>query len=103
MVKDFRMELRWSAQDPVAQLLTNIPRGQRTKIVQAILNAALLPGGWAKLVQGQLAVALPTSPVAPEPQPDSELPESPPAPVDGMSAAGHQGFMAGLRQFMETE
>ncbi len=49
------MDIRWSVDDPVTPLLAGIPRGQRTKVVQAIVGAALLPGDWAKLLNGTVA------------------------------------------------
>ncbi len=96
-MRDVRMEIRWAADDPVAALLGNIPRGQRTKVVQAILNAALLPGGWARIVDGNLTVRNGGKDPIPQGSTDSSVLE---VSVDtGMSAAASRGFLAGLRKF----
>lgn len=91
-MKDLRLELRWSAQDPLAQLLAGIPVGSRSKVVRAILEAALLPGGWARL-DGARVVPTGAGSVA-----GAASPDTPPSP-DGMTTQGRQGLLAGLRQF----
>lgn len=98
-----RVELRLTPDDPLWPLFSALPGRQRNALARAILEAALLPGGWAKLVQGQLAIALPSDSAASKPQPNPEPSASSPPLIEGMSAAGHQGFMEGLRQFVEME
>ena len=101
-MKERRMEIRWPDDDPVAVLLFSIPRGQRNKVVQAILRAALLPGGWGKLVNGQLAVA--NTSVSPGVDADSDLPAPPEGtPEVGMSPEGTRGFMHGLQRFLDDD
>lgn len=100
-----RTDIRWNDHDPVAQLLAEIPRSQRSKIIRAILEAALLPGGWAKLVNGQLTVrghteSQPTEPPSPASFPDAG-PASESEVISPMNPASAQGFVAGLRQFLE--
>ena len=105
-----RTDIRWDDHDPVAQLLAQIPRNQRVKLIRAIVAAALLPGGWATLAQ-QYPLDR-TASLSSEPSPSSRSslaePESPPATASdtdvsplpgGMSVTGAQGFLAGLRQF----
>lgn len=93
-----RIEVQFPDADPVGAMLSQLPRGQRSKIVRMVLHAAFLPGGWAQLVQGRLTVpdaGLPDSKSTPAP---SAAEESGPTGA-GMSAAGTKGFLAGLRQF----
>lgn len=98
-MRDVRMEIRWAADDPVAALLGNIPRGQRTKVVQAILNAALLPGGWARIVDGDLTVRNGGEDPTPKGSADSGGLEDSVSADTGMSATASRGFLASLRKF----
>lgn len=91
-MKDFRLELRWPVRDPLAQLLVTIPVGSRSKVVRAILEAALLPGGWARL-EGARIVSTVGAPV------EGAGVSDPSPPPDGMTIQGRQGLLAGLRQF----
>lgn len=93
-----RTDLRWDDDDPVAQLLSTIPQRQRAKLIRAIVEAALLPGGWAKLAQGQLRLRNHDDVEGPSVAPDPPAEDRSPAIAD-MNAAGTQGFLAGLRQF----
>ena len=93
-----RLDLRWPDDAPVARLLAGIPRRQRAGIIRSIVEAALIPGGWARLVVDnnvQVAVGAP--------EPTSDVPQRPtsaaaPEP-DGMSPTGRASFREALRQF----
>lgn len=93
-----RTDIRWPDQSPVAQLLADIPQKQRARLIRSIVEAALVPGGWAKIVQGQLHIAsLP-------PTPPPAAVSSPVEPVvSPLSPQGARGFVAGLRQFLNEE
>ncbi len=93
-MKELRMDIRWAADDPVTPLLAGIPRGQRTKIVQAIVSAALLPGGWAKLMNGTVtANAIDADrPLSPAPEREGSAEPTPPT-------AGSSQFVNALRRF----
>ncbi len=100
-MKDFRLEVRWPPGDPVGALLAEIPAGTRSKLVRAILDAALHPGGWARITNGQLSVPG----VAPGTSAD---PAAPPRPSgaqvvddggDGMSDDGRKNVLASLVKF----
>ncbi len=94
-----RTDIRWDDQSPVAQLLAGIPRSQRVKLIRAILEAALLPGGWAKLTATNTSPAVQGA-LLPEPTAIQDVPQAEDALAGtGMSAAGAQGFLAGLRAF----
>ncbi|PSR27567.1 MAG: hypothetical protein C7B46_19405 [Sulfobacillus benefaciens] len=105
-----RTDIRWDDHDPVVQLLAQIPRNHRVKLIRAIVEAALLPGGWATLAQKYPLDR--TASLSSEPSPSSRSslaePEAPSATASdtdapplpgGMSVTGAQGFLAGLRQF----
>ncbi len=105
-----RTDIRWDDHDPVAQLLAQIPRNHRVKLIRAIVEAALLPGGWATLAQKypldrtvslvpELSPSSPSSPAESVPPPASVSDTDVPPLPGGMSATGAQGFLAGLRQF----
>lgn len=93
-MKELRMDIRWAPDDPVTPLLAGIPRGQRTKIVQSIVSAALLPGGWAKLVNGTVAAHVMEAerPLSTTPEPEGR---AEPAP----QLAGSSQFVNALRRF----
>ena len=100
-----RTDIRWDDQEPIAQLLRTIPPRQRAKLLRAIIEAALLPGGWAKLAAHpgiEHSNAVDASEAA---HPVEALPvKSDDAPlVGGMSPGGARGFLAGLRQFGALE
>lgn len=44
-----RMEVTVSSDDPLHGVLSGLEPGSRSKIVRAILAAALVPGGWARI------------------------------------------------------
>lgn len=100
-----RLEVQFSDDDPVGLLLMGLPRGQRSKIVRMILHAALLPGGWARIADGFLAVAADHGDVklsrAQSTSAHSEADVSEPTAQagSGMSSAGRKSFADGLRQF----
>lgn len=93
-----RIELRVRATDPLWAVFGSLPGRQRNALARALLEAAVLPGGWARLVESEAGTDFVAStlgaPLAPEPDPAPD-----PPPSTGMSAAGTQGFLAGLRQF----
>ena len=57
MPNALRMEVTIAADDPLTTILAGIAPGSRAKIVRAILSAALLPGGWARIVGDRVMVA----------------------------------------------
>ena len=87
------MDIRWAGDDPVTPLLAGIPRGQRTKVVQAIISAALLPGGWAKLVNGTVIAQVDDAEPSPT-TPDVNNPADTEPPVTGSPQ-----FLNALRRF----
>ncbi|MDA8206396.1 MAG: hypothetical protein M0Z36_10025 [Thermaerobacter sp.] len=52
-----RLDIRIPDGDPLAAILSEVPGGARGKVARAILSAALLPGGWARIVGDRLTVA----------------------------------------------
>lgn len=99
-----RTDIRWPDDAPVTQLLAGVPRSRRAVLIRSIVEAALVPGGWARIVNGQVQVQIGTDgehPVLnPANQPVSEAGSQPTAAdSDGMSSAGRASFLDGLRQF----
>ena len=99
-----RTDIRWDDQEPIAQLLRTIPPRQRAKLLRAIIEAALLPGGWVKLaahpIAGRFVEAIEAE--------TAHFEKAPPVTDDallvgGMSPSGARGFLAGLRQFGALE
>ena len=93
-MKALRMDIHWSADDPVTPLLAEISRAQRTKVVQAIVSAALLPGGWAKLLNGTVAAHVMEAerPLSIQPEPEGRAEPAPPW-------AGSSQLVNALRRF----
>ena len=68
MPKALRMEVTFAADDPLSPILTGLAPGSRAKVVRAILSAALLPGGWARIVGDRVsAVTGESTPASPPP------------------------------------
>ena len=51
-----RIDLRIPDDSPLARVLSDLPAGSRAKVLRTIAEAALVPGGWAKIVQGQVEI-----------------------------------------------
>lgn len=99
-----RTDIRWPEDSPVTALLAGIPRNGRAELIRSIVEAALIPGGWARIANGRVQLATgadaerSTWNSTPQQEPDAG---SPPAVAssDGMSSAGRASFLEGLRQF----
>ncbi len=94
-----RTDIRWEDDDPVAKLLSGIPRTQRSKLIRSIVTAALIPGGWATLAGSNVAVASSAT------EQTTSLVETTPedTPEVGMSQEGTRGFMHGLQRFLDDD
>ncbi|WP_020372940.1 hypothetical protein [Sulfobacillus thermosulfidooxidans] len=93
-----RIELRLSPTDPLWPILGQMPGRQRNALARAVLEAALLPGGWARWgpdTPHPVGAVLrePTDGSASSPD-DAAVPSR-----NGMSSVGTQSFLTALRQF----
>ena len=101
-MRECRIELRVKESDPLWSILGALPGRQRNTLARSLIEAAILPGGWARIVQGQLVVNHEEEKIVPSDVADTT--DSPPleeaeADPTGMSAAASRGFLAGLRKF----
>ncbi|WP_100217876.1 hypothetical protein [Sulfobacillus thermosulfidooxidans] len=98
MMAGCRIELRLSPTDPLWPILGQMPGRQRNALARAVLEAALLPGGWARWGQDGVRSVEGVSPVTSD---GSTARSDDPAVPSGpsMSAVGTQSFLAALRQF----
>lgn len=92
-----RIEIQFSEDDQVGILLQGLPRGQRSKIVRMILQAALVPGGWAHLANTKTQAMLRNSDTVPAVKPVEESESAPSGP--SMSPAARTSFREALQQF----
>ena len=54
---DIRIDIRLAERDVLHSVFAGVPAGTRSRIVRTILEAALVPGGWAKLADGHVYLA----------------------------------------------
>lgn len=102
MIKPFRVELRIDPTEPLGAALGHLSGRERNRLVRALLEAALLPGGWARLAERCPDVgATPESEPATSSDASEDSPDS--APPTTMSETGARSFLAGLRQFGASE
>ena len=96
-MKEFRLELRWPPGDPIGALLAEIPPRARSKLVRSLLEGALLPGGWARITNGQLSApgTAPADSPAAAPPPEAQTGDG----GDGMSDDGRKNVLASLVKF----
>ncbi len=101
-MRECRIELRVKDSDPLWSILGVLPGRQRNTLARSLLEAALLPGGWAQIMQGQLTVRQEEGTLIPGDRDNTVEPPSfkeTEADPTGMSAAATRGFLAGLRKF----
>lgn len=98
-----RTDIRWDDHDPVAQLLRDIPRQQRSRLIRAIVTAALIPGGWAQMTQDGRLTGTPAPLATSEPHTMASGPPAPPREEDhslelvtGMKPAAARNFVNDL-------
>ena len=91
-----RTDIRWPDDAAVTRLLAGIPRSHRAHVIRSIVEAALVPGGWARLVDG--AVQPSTPPEEPRNTKPVEVLESAPS-GPSMSPAARSSFREALQQF----
>ena len=103
-MKERRIEIRLTPADALWSVLAELPGRQRNAVARAILEAALLPGGWVKLAAHPIAGRFVEVIEAETAHFEKDPPVTDDAPlVGGMSPGGARGFLAGLRQFGALE